>query len=261
MTQWHILGAGALGQWLHQHLPSAHQGRLLARHSRLHSLDRLIICVKAYDLATACAPLAAHLHLNSLTLVVANGQGFEADVRNLPGQVGLVVSTAAAWRDQQGRSRGVTLGQGQLGSLTPEPLRLSPADQGVLNALNWTLSDNIEAAQWQKLALNACINSLTVLLRCRNGELLLAPHRLLLGQLCAELEPLLQLKGLALAGQLQTQAERLCQLTANNLSSSLQDALAHRPTELPYMLTPWLELAHQQQLAHPLLQQLQQQLL
>ncbi len=256
MNKWHVLGAGALGQWLHRHLSPELQGQLIGRTTPYPRIDQALICVKAYDLPSLALSLAPHLHSDSLCLVVANGKGFESFLQYLAGQIGLVISTAAAWRDSQGISQGVTLGQGLVGSIQGklEPQRLAP----LLPLLNWQLSEPIEQQQWQKLALNACINPLTLVHGCRNGQLL-EQHLAQLQALCAELEPLVSHLKLPLAGALATQVQALCQATANNHSSSLQDFLAKRPTELGFILPPWLELAARLGIHCPTLAQLWQQ--
>lgn len=266
MTPWHILGAGALGQhFLEQwqlHWPNA-QAQLLDRHSpRPKRIDRLLLCVKLPSLALALAEVQPLLHDNSLTLVVANGLGFEAALAELPGQQGLAITTAAAYLDSHGHHHSISAGQTRFGSLDAWPLALTASEHNHLLALGWQEVEDIRPHQWQKLAYNACINPLTVLFDCCNGDLLTpGPRRRALVRLADEIAAIGQQTGLSLAPDFVADVMALCQQTANNVSSSLQDFRRGKALELGYILPPWQARASQAGLKSPAVDALWQQLL
>ena len=84
-----------------------------------------------------------------------------------------------------------------------------------------------------KLLVNAAINPLAALFRVTNGELLSAPHRVLLDALIAEAWPVLHAHGLALdEATAHARVHAVASATAANRASMLQDVLAGRPTEI-----------------------------
>ena len=74
------------------------------------------------------------------------------------------------------------------------------------------------------------------LYRCKNGELLSRPHyHQALRELSQEIAELYRLFGWTLDKPLLELTEQVARNTAANTSSTLQDILAKRPTELPYI--------------------------
>ncbi|WP_416398454.1 ketopantoate reductase family protein [Allohahella sp. A8] len=114
--------------------------------------------------------------------------------------------------------------------------------------------DRIEGILWNKLALNAIINPLTALFRCRNGELpVLVDYARLAQPIAAEVLAAWQHwsarraalpnstrengAGMSIAvpetvDDLLARVKDICQRTAPNRSSMLQDVLAGRRTEI-----------------------------
>ncbi|GAA3959245.1 2-dehydropantoate 2-reductase [Allohahella marinimesophila] len=117
---------------------------------------------------------------------------------------------------------------------------------GLLNAcgLNARPVGTIEGILWNKLALNAIVNPLTALLRCTNGELpVQSDYRRLAPRLASEVLGAWQhWAGQVDAGStaalpdsvaaLLERVEEICERTAANRSSMLQDVLAGRSTEI-----------------------------
>ena len=95
-----------------------------------------------------------------------------------------------------------------------------------------------------KLLVNAAINPLAALFRVSNGELLSAPHRVLLDALIAEAWPVLHAHGLALdEATAHARVHAVATATAANRASMLQDVLAGRPTEIEAITGALLGLA------------------
>jgi 2-dehydropantoate 2-reductase len=87
---------------------------------------------------------------------------------------------------------------------------------------------------WRKLAINCAINPLTVIHRCRNGELLDKPEAL--AQIASVVEEILQLSKILNLDQglanLHEQVLDVARATANNRSSMLQDIESGKETEI-----------------------------
>ena len=97
---------------------------------------------------------------------------------------------------------------------------------------------------WEKLIMNAVINPLTAIYQLRNGDLPKSKERLqLMRQLFDEGFLLAERVGVTLPIDLWDRTIELCQLTANNHSSMLQDIQAGRPTEIESITGTMLQLA------------------
>ncbi len=96
-----------------------------------------------------------------------------------------------------------------------------------------SLSNDIISRIWQKLLINAAINPLSALLQVRNGELLeLSEARQLMQQLVEEGKLLASACGIEIGTDLWTRVQEVCENTAVNRSSMLQDMQAGRVTEI-----------------------------
>ncbi len=100
-------------------------------------------------------------------------------------------------------------------------------------------------AVWEKLIMNAVINPLTAIYQLRNGDLPGSKERLeLMHQLFNEGFLLAERVGVILPSDLWDRTLELCQLTANNYSSMLQDLQAGRPTEIESINGTMLQMAN-----------------
>lgn len=288
-TTWHILGAGSLGTlWATRLARAGVPVRLILRdEARLASyqaangltlveqgvahtypviaetpgslapIHRLLVACKAYDAQGAVAQLQHRLAPDAELILLQNGLGSQDAVAAQLPQARCISasSTEGAFRD--GDWRVVFAGHGYtwLGDAshpTP-PLWLDDLHAAGIPH-DW--SADILTRLWRKLALNCAINPLTVLYRCRNGEL--QTHHCEVATLCAELAELLHCCGQpAAALDLQHEVERVIQATAANFSSMYQDVAAGRRTEISYLLGYACQAAARHQLNLPHLQQLQ----
>lgn len=212
------------------------------------SLDWLLVCTKAAATLDALYPWLPQLTGVQRLLLLQNGMGQHERVRQWLHQNGLscelwaAISTEGAWRRDDGVI--VRAGKGEIlaGPLTGCSNRIKPADNTAPAPCKTV--DNIQQYQREKLAVNAVINPLTALYRCRNGELLehpdYYPH---FKALCDEVGNLYQQLGWPLAFDPLTRISAVANATAANRSSTLQDHLAGRPDELAYITGYLLEQA------------------
>ena len=280
-----ILGLGALGTLMAWHwrdhdcmviskdgkpvfsqlVTANNTDQLQLAHWQNENLDWLVITTKAADTLNAITPLADHLHRIKRLVLLQNGMGQQAAVadwlstQNNPPELWLASSTEGAYR--QNRSDVVYAGQGQtfIGRYQEGLVqnRLSHDSQECNNCDFYLPMSTVYAPDMldklrHKLAINAVINPLTALYRCRNGELVTNPdYRRHLQLLAAEIAGLYTFLNWSLPWNLLTQAEQVATATAANQSSTLQDVLQQRPTELPYINGYLLAQAEQHEYALP----------
>ena len=207
-------------------------------------LDWLVITTKAAQTLTALAPWQPQLHRVKRLLLLQNGMGQQQEVeqwladQQLDCEVWQGISTEGAFRSSP--EHVVYAGSGHTVIGTAHG---GPTEQVLLPPQLQTVSD-IQQRQREKLAINAVINPLTGLLRCRNGELVSNLHyRQQLIELATEVQSLYRHLGWTLATNLVDRALQVAEATGHNKSSTLQDILADRPTELAYICGYLLNLA------------------
>ncbi len=208
--------------------------------NRLAACQWLIVCVKAHQVTQAIEGL--NIPADCQVVLMVNGIGAEQSLLSKlkPEQLYLASNTHGALllskQAQSLRVRHSGLGKIELGryqSQNKKPEHLACLQQG-LEPLNW--QPNIFLALWKKLAINCCINPLTALHRCRNGELLKPQYQSELVHLCAEISLVAQQEGIHLQPQqLLENVLQVAQLTANNYSSMQQDLAQQRPSEVDYI--------------------------
>ncbi|GIQ67974.1 2-dehydropantoate 2-reductase [Xylanibacillus composti] len=116
------------------------------------------------------------------------------------------------------------------------------------------VSNDIDTAIWNKLLVNACINPLTALLHIRNGQLLQLAHAsAMLRELANEACLLARMLQKPIdCGQLWARLVQVCEATADNQSSMLQDVSLGRTTEIDAITGALLSEAEKQRLDLPL---------
>ena len=287
---WHILGAGSLGcLWASRLLLAGEDVRLILRPSRLaqfqsagsclrftdlqqnshflpvsaetaanaEPVHRLILACKAYSAADAATGIRHRLDKNSQVILLQNGIGSQQEVSSLLPMADILAasSTEGAWLASDFHCTHAGQGQTLFGRLNassaPPPDWLALLNRCGI-PVQW--QPDIGHVLWRKLAINCLINPLTVIYRCRNGEL--NRHLPLIEQLAGELSQLLVAAGHPLAARdLFATTCQIINATAANTSSMLQDVQQGRRTEISYMTGFALQqclafgVAHQQLLS------------
>ncbi|WP_439105954.1 ketopantoate reductase family protein [Congregibacter sp.] len=264
MSQWHILGAGAMGCLIScQMTESRCDHTLLHHHKRAGervvvdgqteahlavqalgalppaSIERLLITTKAGQVIDALKLARPYLAADAVIACTANGLGFEDRfAETFPNQrLYRAVTTAGAFRDDKGAVHIVSDGKTRMGLAGVHPKAPHWFDDSLGRLNGWHWEANIEAAIAKKFSINCVINPLTVQLKCRNGGLLESDQaRPELRALCEESQPALTALGLWDEQlDLLATAVDVCRNTAQNKSSMLQDFIAGRPTEIDYL--------------------------
>ncbi|WP_430460008.1 ketopantoate reductase family protein [Thalassolituus sp. LLYu03] len=231
------------------------------------TLDWLVVTTKAADTLNALQNWRAQLPAVRRILLLQNGMGQQDQVADWLAQEGLTdrcelwagISTEGAYR--------TTSGDTDNGSTE----RVVHAGSGATLAGRWLAGDNdsaplppgiqyhadIRGPMREKLAINAVINPLTGLLRCANGELVSNPdYRQQLEALAQEVAGFYAAMGWPLNTPLTERAAAVASATAANRSSTLQDILAGRATELPWIGGYLLHCAQESGYSLPLTRQL-----
>lgn len=204
---------------------------------RIHvPIDRLVVCTKARDTLAALHSIEPFLSDNCHILLLQNGMGSQEVVAK-------TFSNHTVWAASSTD-----------GAYLMAPFHVCHAGQGAtwIGPLTGTSTDgfdelldnfrltvhyhaDIEQKLWEKLAVNCCINGLTALFDCRNGELLDGDvKQSWLDKLVDETALVLQRMGIP-ATSLRDRVYRVCKITAENISSTCQDARLGRATELPFI--------------------------
>lgn len=282
MSDWHILGAGAIGCLFAANLQRSDVNCSLilrqagtgacniqiedamgsssipvaASSAREPSRIRnLLVTTKAYDVESALRSVSHRLDSQSQVLLMVNGMGFgeqlQAQLPWLDSYQG--TTTEGAYRVAPWHIRHAGRGQTVIGrqDMAQSPGWLA-SWQAALEQCHWDA--DIDRALWRKLAVNCAINPLTALHQCRNGEL--AGNTGLASQvtaLCREITQVCTAAGFQdIARDLDTTVAAVIRGTAGNRSSMLQDVLQGRQTEIDYITGYLLTEAQRHGIAVPL---------
>ena len=222
-------------------------------------VDLALLCVKAPALARTLPSLLPLLTENTLLLAWQNGIGHLPVLlgAQLHCAVALAVTSLGAHLVGPGRVRFGGAGAtclGFPGEATPEARQ---ALQGAAKlfrraGLEMRIEADILAQVWNKLLVNVGINALTAIHNCENGRLLENGEALgLLRAAVLEAASVAKAKGIAIAPEPVARTIAVCQATAGNISSMLQDVRANRQTEIEAINGAVLEEARRLGIAAP----------
>jgi len=220
-------------------------------------IDQLILCTKAYDTREAIESIADKLSPNASIVVIQNGMGQHEELHErLPSAcIFAGLSTEGVTRVATNSIVRAGIGHTIFGQLYGESTNLP---QALLNCgLASSLSNDLKPAMWHKLAINGAINGPTVQFNCRNGELINDPvvydH---IRRLSDEITLIAMAEGVAFDRPILEIAHDVCQNTAANISSMLQDVRAGRQTEAEYIYGYLARCAQQHTINVPIINSL-----
>jgi 2-dehydropantoate 2-reductase len=209
----------------------------------LEDIDLLILPIKHYQVEAALLSLQGQLAKHTTILLLHNGMGTKALIeKHLPDSPYLIgITTDAAYQVSANRFHQVACGKLEIG----EPLQAS--EVASRNISKRSLSDlmklhpqmvwreDIEFAQYQKLAINAAINPLSATKNCKNGEV--RQYQDELKNIKSEIFDLYEFMNLPIDNhELSKQIDDVIDLTKNNYSSMHQDFHKNRQTEIEGIL-------------------------
>ncbi len=203
--------------------------------SNQQTIQKLIICTKAFDAQDALASVQPYLSSNCEIILIQNGMGSQQAISNLYPHMAIYAcsSTEGVYKKSEGILIHAGQGENHIGALTDTANQKKLSSWLPKTVYHW--HKDIHPVLWRKLVINCAINPLTVIYHCQNGELLTNPIAFQhMKDVCAELDNLCETLGLSLTPTLSL-AETICQSTANNYSSMYQDAHNNRQTEIEFI--------------------------
>ena len=200
--------------------------------------DLVIICVKTYDTKSAAISAKALLGENTSVLTLQNGIGnveLISEVVGVDRVIGGTTNLGATLLDV-GKVRHAGKGETIIGRLDGKiTVDLRSIREAFIKAgLETRISRDIKNFLWSKLIINAGINALTAITRLNNGKLLDFEHsHKILKMAVNEAVKVAKRKRVKLSYEDPlTKVEAVCEATANNVSSMLQDVLNKKRTEI-----------------------------
>ena len=197
-----------------------------------HNITQLLLPTKAFNAFDALESVRSKLAASATIVVMINGYGAQQQIQKAYPDYNLFFAstTDGAFNKAPFHTVHAATGSTLIGKLeNPEKRSDTP-----LISTDW--SRNIDSVLWRKVTINSCINPVTALYSCRNGEIFLTPERTdLITALVHEIEQLEKAIAFIRDVPLLDEVKRIAHLTADNRSSMLQDVLNSRRTEIEHI--------------------------
>ena len=222
--------------------------------TKVRNAELVMICVKSYDTAVAVGGLPRQLAENCAVLTLQNGLG----------NVELIAERFGAQQSYAGTTAlGATLlGPGHVrhsGQGVTTVGRFKGAPDARVDEIVDLLSEagfethavtDVTVALWTKVVVNAAINPLTALTGVRNGRLVEVPQaRELLARVVRECAEVARTQGVT--DDPLPRVEEICNKTAQNVSSMLQDILRAKQPEIESINAAVVQEAERQGIPAP----------
>lgn len=213
--------------------------------------DLVLICVKAQDNAAVAAAMQPHLPHAAPVLSLQNGLGNAAQLSRLLGRPVLPAVVYVAVQ-MGGPGHVVHHGRGEL------VLGTGPAAAEVAAVLTRAeipthVSDRTDVALWTKLVVNCALNPVSAVTRQPYGRIFADAGAVnLLRGVVAECQTVAQAEGIELPADIWAQIAGIAAAMPDQISSTAQDVLRGRRTEIDHLNGEILRRAAQHGLAVPL---------
>jgi 2-dehydropantoate 2-reductase len=219
----------------------ANQVKITDKAADLGNIDLFIICVKSYNTKEAVSSIKSALKDDSLILTLQNGVGNIEVISEIVGQDRVIggITNQGANVISDGKVRHAGFGETVVGRIDGKvPVYLRDI-RDILNKAGFKtrISKDIRSLLWSKLIINVGINALTAITHLRNGQLLeYEGTRNILRQAVSEAVKVTKRKRIKLIyDDAIEKTEAVCEATAQNISSMLQDVLKKKMTEIDYI--------------------------
>ena len=203
--------------------------------------DLIILCVKSYDTERATKDVTQLIGEKTAVLTLQNGYGNIETISKVIGSERVIGGTTSQGATVLGLGHIRHAGKGEttIGELDGRASDRIERVSSLFNSagLETKVTDNVEGLIWSKLLINVGINALTALLRLKNGELVqYNPARDTLRSAVMEAVSVVKERGIKLTYEDPIKrVEGVCEATATNVSSMLQDVLRAKKTEIDYI--------------------------
>lgn len=217
----------------------------------------IIICVKSYDTQRAAKSIESLVGKDSLVVTLQNGVGNIEILSDVFGS-GLVAAgttnMGANLRDV-GFVRHAGLGETVLGRLDGKITYNLRQLREILNKVGLVarISRDIEGLLWSKLIINVGINALTAITALNNGRLIEYEwtHEILRDAVTEAVKVAKRKRIKLIFDDPLGKVESVCEATAKNVSSMLQDVLKGKKTEIDFINGVIIRQAHSLGIATP----------
>jgi len=207
----------------------------------IEGAELVIICVKSYDTKRATAGIKRLIKENTQVLTLQNGIGNTEIIGEEFGNetvVGGVTNQGATLLDI-GKIRHAGRGETVIGRIDGKiPVQMR-AIREVFNkaGIQARISRDIKGLLWSKLIINVGINALTAITRLNNGRLTeFEGTRRILMSAVTEATRIAKRKRIKLIyDDPLAKVEAVCEATATNVSSMLQDVIKKKRTEIDFI--------------------------
>ncbi|CAM3134587.1 2-dehydropantoate 2-reductase [Vibrio rarus] len=233
--------------------------------THLSHADLVLIAVKAWQVETATLPIISFIKPSCTLLFTHNGMGAIQGVLPKLSKHNVLFATTTHGALKQNPHQLTHTGYGHttIGALQQYghdgSRSISDMLHQALGPVTW--DDNIQQALWSKLAINCCINPLTAIKNCRNGELGDPATLAFIDALCLEISSVIHAEGLICKREaLFEQVQQVIQATKDNYSSMHQDIYHGRATEIDYITGYLIQRAQARNLNVPLNEKLFKQI-
>jgi 2-dehydropantoate 2-reductase len=201
----------------------------------------VILCVKSYDTKEALAHARPLIAKDTLVLTLQNGMGNVEHIEEILGAetvLGGVTgmgSTALGEGNVRFAGKGETV-IGRLDGTLPVQLR-AVRDVLIKAGFEVKSSRDIKSALWSKLIVNVGINALSAITRLPNGKLIAheGTRRIMRDAVTEAVKVAKRKRIKLLYDDPLAKVEGVCESTASNISSMLQDMMNAKRTEIDYL--------------------------
>lgn len=214
----------------------------IANNQALTHAHIIILCVKSYQVTTALKAIHHLLKDNAIIILAHNGLGTFEEISPLlkPSQCLLaLLLTQGAKKVADYHVEHTGIGNSDLGIVWGEldaknKKQLLNYFQHSLKQINW--QEDIQQAQWKKLAINCVINPISALENINNGEINIQVYQDKIKSIISEVVAIANKEGVVLTEHLLLNLVRnVAEGTAKNTSSMRADVLNKRRTEIDYI--------------------------
>lgn len=203
--------------------------------------DLIIICVKSYDTKEAVIETKGLIDENTGVLTLQNGIGNIEIISEIAGNEKVIggVTNLGATLLEVGKVRHAGHGETVIGRIDGKIPSQMRSIREIFNkvGLETKISRDIKGLLWSKLIINVGINALTAVTRLNNGRLIeFEGTRRILRQAVTEAIRVAKRKKIKLIyDDPLAKVEAVCEATATNVSSMLQDVLKKKRTEIDFI--------------------------
>ncbi len=203
--------------------------------------DLVIVCVKSYNTKDAITHARAIVGDSTEVITLQNGIGNIEIISEAVGQQKVIagVTSLGATLLEPGRVKYAGRGETIIGRLDAKVTVQMRSIRQLFNksGLEMRISGDIKALLWSKLVINAGINALSAITHLPNGKLIeFEGTRHILREAVTEAIRVAKRKRIKLAyDDPLAKVEAVCEATAVNVSSMLQDVLRKKHTEIDFI--------------------------